>query len=203
MNIFKKAIVAVALFPLAGIAGTFTGNWYTDASGTIQFSDNSTLLTNSYSVEVGVFATVPNFANLSALPSFTSLSTGTWDANILGAGKGGASLPLFADSATGYAAGSAAGMQVYAWVFNSKTVAASSHWSIITNPSWLLPTIPDGAANADVQWTITDAGTSYMVGDLIGNSVVLESAIPEPATYAAILGLVTLGLVGYRRFRRS
>ena len=37
----------------------------------------------------------------------------------------------------------------------------------------------------------------------LNNSLYLTMAVPEPIHYAMILGAVTLGLVGYRRWRRS
>jgi hypothetical protein len=35
------------------------------------------------------------------------------------------------------------------------------------------------------------------------DQVSVLAAVPEPSTYAAVLGAMVLGVVGYRRFRRS
>ena len=53
-----------------------------------------------------------------------------------------------------------------------------------------------------IRWTETnDAGNDH--GLAIDNvSVTAGTAIPEPSTYAMILGGLTLGLVALRRYRR-
>jgi hypothetical protein len=208
MNSIKRIVLAsiatIAIAPLAVMASV-SANWFTDSSGSIQFRDTAgSLLGNSYNVEVGVFSGTPDFSKPGALPTFTSLATGKWDSNILGGeglnGQGGASLSFGSDLVTGaYTSGASAGMQVYGWVFNSKALAGSSQWAVVTNANWVLPTITDAVDGFD--WSITDANTSVVFGTVSGNNVGLV-AVPEPSTYAAILGLATLGLVGFRRFRR-
>jgi hypothetical protein len=63
--------------------------------------------------------------------------------------------------------------------------------------AWVLPS--DGAIVTLNFGTIALGGESP---DNLAVANLVVTAVPEPATYAAILGFVTLGLVGYRRFRR-
>lgn len=67
-----------------------------------------------------------------------------------------------------------------------------------SSTGWFLPA--DGQTVALNFLTLAVGGSSP---ESLGLSSSMVTAVPEPATYAAILGLVTLGLVGYRRFRRS
>ncbi|MBK8475999.1 MAG: PEP-CTERM sorting domain-containing protein [Opitutaceae bacterium] len=89
--------------------------------------------------------------------------------------------------------------KMYIWSFNSVAAASATQWGIFSNsgPTWTTASsAPDVLAMDISQANVADFGT-------LNAGFAMTSAVPEPATYAAILGLVTLGLVGYRRFRRS
>ena len=68
--------------------------------------------------------------------------------------------------------------------------------SVDYSNTWFAPA--DGQ-NADLTFLNSVPGGSYPDGLGIAN---LTVAVPEPSTYAAILGALTLGFVGVRRFRR-
>ena len=59
-------------------------------------------------------------------------------------------------------------------------------------------------------WTLVEARDINDLGDIVGVAYradvgtrgFLLAAVPEPTTYAMLLGLATLGVVAYRRLRR-
>jgi hypothetical protein len=98
----------------------------------------------------------------------------------------------------------AVGTQLFLWAFDSKTVGGGSQWLLLTDSSWKLGTMDAAIPSQDLNFT---NGTTAALG--LGafdystlSASTFTTAVPEPSTYAAILGFVTLGLVGYRRFRR-
>jgi hypothetical protein len=66
-------------------------------------------------------------------------------------------------------------------------------------PSWTI----DFGSNALSGWSLGGGGVSSsdttVAFRMTFDQIAFTSAIPEPATYAALLGLIALGLVGYRR----
>ena len=66
-----------------------------------------------------------------------------------------------------------------------------------------------GALTADIGFDWSAIQSFSISGNMTGGTAALNisldslTAVPEPSTYAAILGLATLGFVGYRRYRRS
>jgi hypothetical protein len=95
--------------------------------------------------------------------------------------------------------------QGYVWGYNTFSLApdAGAEWVLLTNPSWLFP-----SANnfSPVDWGSSDEGTiavfgflSPQLGEVTYLATAAASAIPEPSTYAAIVGGLALGLVALRR----
>ena len=187
-------------------AGTGTYNWFTDTSGVTQFfSDSAGLnkLDASFTVELGVMKGPISTAQ-SVADNFTSLNfTTNWSPDIIATGIGGATVSADYTDTTGYPNGITAGQVLSVWIYNSKSISPSSKWAVISNTSWIITALPIGAAVTSADYTITDAGTSYSFGTLQGNKVILASAsaIPEPATCAAILGVGVLGMAAYRKRR--
>jgi hypothetical protein len=66
-------------------------------------------------------------------------------------------------------------------------------------PSWTI----DFGSNAIAGWSLGGGGVSSsdttVAFRMTFDQIAFTSAIPEPSTYAALLGLFALGLVGYRR----
>ncbi|EIP96657.1 PEP-CTERM putative exosortase interaction domain-containing protein [Opitutaceae bacterium TAV1] len=211
----KSAKIALlSVLPWASVmlsAGSFTPVWYTDETGAIQFylSDGETKLPDGFTFNVGVFSGAVDFSQYGTLAaafiSLNAVSTDPdidgWNNNLIDTGVGGSSYTLFFDDNSGYPAGASAGDQVYVWGYNNQAATTGSEWIVITNPSWVLLELVAGASADSAQWTITDAGTQYLIGTIEGNKVVAASvsAVPEPATWAAIFGVCTLGFALWRR----
>ena len=75
-------------------------------------------------------------------------------------------------------------------------VVAGNRYGQFTDSSWVLPS--DGGS-IGLQFLNVASGAGTFANSL---AVSTGTVVPEPSTYAAILGLATLGLVGFRRFRR-
>lgn len=92
----------------------------------------------------------------------------------------------------------------YIWGYNTTTITNGvTEWVLFTNNTWLFPasSSPDPTI-----WTTDDVGTTAVLGTLnsAGSNIYIQtaavtSAVPEPATYAAIFGALAVGLVAYRR----
>jgi len=96
------------------------------------------------------------------------------------------------------------GTQLYVWAYDSKAIDGKSEWLLLTDTNWRLgnidPTLP-------TQDFILGDSTERILGgfaysDSFASTMVI-TAVPEPSTYAAIFGVLTLGGVCYRRYRRK
>jgi hypothetical protein len=81
-------------------------------------------------------------------------------------------------------------------------VATSQFGSTLSAVTINLGSLGAVGPNAIEVWGITTEAAGSTPFRMTFDSISLTTAVPEPSTYAAILGFVTLGLVGYRRFRR-
>ena len=152
-------------------------------------------------VELGTFQTgfTPTAGNM-----------GSWGTNFASIGTAGyydPSGPEWSDSILLPSNSSpyAAGAQMYLWVYDSKVVDGTSQWLLLSDSSWKMNAITPESMTTDYVFTsgthVVDGVGSFNYSDMVA-STAFATAVPEPSTYAAILGFVTLGLVGYRRFRR-
>ena len=93
----------------------------------------------------------------------------------------------------------AAGAMLAIRFYNAPTIAASTHYNSVTSTDlawkWVAPAFPTspGAALLD---------SHALIWQDAANPGATTIAVPEPAAYAALLGMATLGLVAMRR-RRS
>lgn len=103
---------------------------------------------------------------------------------------------------TSNAAPFAANSQLVLWVYNSKSTNPGSEWLLLSDPSWRIATYDPVGLPINFQVT---ANTFAVVGNLNAGVATSVSSvvIPETSTYAAILGALTLGVVGVRRWRKS
>lgn len=165
-------------------------------------TSNGTLLDNSFQFTVGSFgAFSPTGANISSwLTNFTPLQvtpTTSWDDGFT----------QFSQTSTlNTNSGSfATNMQAYIWGYNTQTVGTGAEWVLFTNSAW---TFPDHTSLLPVTWDIAAVGTVAVFGFLsptLGTNPYFSTAaaIPEPSTYAVILGFLALSFAAYRRRQRS
>jgi len=92
------------------------------------------------------------------------------------------------------------GTPFFVWVFNTPSGQSSTatEWAFLHDDIWVVPQL--GGLNMFLQTTTFDAN-DVLFGSIVDTQVRL-AAVPEPATYAALLGVATLVIVGFRRFRR-
>ncbi|MBX3737113.1 MAG: PEP-CTERM sorting domain-containing protein [Candidatus Didemnitutus sp.] len=158
-------------------------------------------LTNGFTFSIGSFGAF----------SPTALNTASWAANFTTIATNGSTpwddlFTHFDGTATlsSNAGAFATSSQAYIWGYNTTTITNGvTEWVLFTNNTWLFPasSSPDPTI-----WTVDDVGTTAVVGTLnpSGSNIYIQtaaitSAVPEPATYAAVLGLLAVGLVAYRR----
>lgn len=212
MKSLIRSLALLAVAPVAAFAIN-TYNIFTDIDGVIQFYQPGGLVefTNSYVFEAGVFAPGTNFNNPAQIAanfkSFASATSGqvttTWDGDLIGPGQGAASLSYsFDEVSSTYANGIIAGNQLAIWAYDTKNITASTDWVILTNPSWIVQPLAVGASVDSRDYTITDVGTTALLGSFAGQKVI-TTPVPEPSTYAALVGMVVLGAAALRRKRRS
>jgi hypothetical protein len=100
----------------------------------------------------------------------------------------------------------------YIWGYDDRDGVGTGEWVLISNPSWLYPTVVPGPQLGGPDWQVSDSGTFAVdgigsvnptysgLGDaplLVTSSVILAPAIPEPATAVLLAG--ALGLLLIRR----
>ncbi|WP_309397403.1 PEP-CTERM sorting domain-containing protein [Cerasicoccus maritimus] len=92
------------------------------------------------------------------------------------------------------------GDQIYVLVYNS----LMNNWGLFTDTNWQVPatndSIPDNYTINN--FSLSTSGTA-LVGSINGVNGILITAVPEPSTYAFMAGLMTLGLVAYRRRQKA
>ena len=94
------------------------------------------------------------------------------------------------------------GDQIYVLIYNS----LKDNWGLFTNTDWKVPATDQSPIPANTNLTnLTVGGGSLtaLVGEVNGNNGILIQAVPEPSTYALLAGVMTLGLVAYRRRQKA
>ena len=86
----------------------------------------------------------------------------------------------------------------YAVVNNSAFTSSSFSYASVAWTPYLSGLVLDPNSTLLLNWSAKDGGTYN-----IDNIIVTATQVPEPSTYALFLGVGTLGLVGWRRFRRK
>jgi hypothetical protein len=94
--------------------------------------------------------------------------------------------------------------QGYVWGYNSQAFITGSEWVLLTNPAWLFPLY----SGTTVGWDSFDTGTIAIVGSFSSSlsadpylQTASVGAIPEPSTFAALLGFAAIGIAAWRRRR--
>lgn len=95
------------------------------------------------------------------------------------------------------------GSNVLLWGYNSKDVVPGSEWILLSDPLWELAAV--GPTPSIFSFNFSEDTSAlfgaFEWGDSASGSLAATAAIPEPSTYAALFGLATLLIVGFRRFR--
>jgi len=176
-----------------------------DAFGRYLEPDGVTNVNENYEVQFGVFDRVAfdnldpaqkmDFATVSSLLSTNANQTFSFDSNGDMSVTGEYGQPTDPDLAG--TPTPSAGDDLYVLVYNTLNNAVFGLYGGLTD--WEVP--------VDLQNTnllTVDLGASNaLVGSLSGNNAVLANTVPEPSTYAFVAGLMTLGLVAYRRRQRA
>lgn len=105
---------------------------------------------------------------------------------------------------------------VYTPAFSTTLAANTTYWLVASAPStsdsfgWFMTASPfedagglSGWSIGDGRWVTGDALSWHATGDYPAQFSVEVAAIPEPATYAALMGATLLGTALYRRSRRQ
>lgn len=195
MKIRHTLLVVVAL--LTGVSQSrATDINFTSPFDEIAKSSGGVALPDTFTFYIGSFnAFVPTAGNTALwAANFTSLGSTPWS-TADHAFSGSVQL-------TSNAGAFATTNQAYIW--GQGTVSGNAEQVLFTNNTWLFP------ASSNIlptNWDLSDSGTFAIVGTL-GTPLVSAdpyfstasvSPVPEPATYAAVLGLLAVGLVAYRR----
>jgi hypothetical protein len=222
-KISKLALLALTpFFALIGKAGSNTYNWDTTignvngsnvptAGVTFYQVGGTTKFNSGFNFEIGTF-TAPFTTTAAFAAGFKTMNDASNPAvaynNAFDGTAGDNAVAMALSFSEAYPTGVSASQQIYAWGYNSKTVASTSQWVIVTNPSWTVTTLVTGAALSDATYSVGDSGTVFVFGSLTGSlaagKAIAASAVvvPEPSTYASIVGVIAVGFVAVRRRRK-
>lgn len=193
MNIRHLILAGSVLAGSIAGAQTITVNYGNSNETLVMESSSGTALPAGSLVWLGSFAAGTNFATTNF--AYLSGQFTQYDTAVISEGYKAGTAGYFAAEAQ-----APLSTKLSMWVFNTSAAPAATEWGIFSNSGSLWTTQSTGP---DVLMIDVDQlGMTAQIGSL-GSGFAMTSPVPEPATYAAILGLVTLGLVGYRRFRRS
>lgn len=228
----KKSFFTLAAitFGITSIASATTVTWGAAPTARTVTLQSGTTVTSGL-VLVGAFAsTVFSFnSNVDIATNFSAISTaggwkqftldttdGSLDANITNtmtitaSGKIGGSVT---DNNNGPVTPTKADFfnskQIYIWVFNAATVAASTQMGIFTattaSPAWNFPINQGGLGDGITIGTTTtsaatmvSAGTPAGVGTATSSQLQLVAAVPEPSVLA-LGGMAALGMLASRK----
>lgn len=166
--------------------------------------DGVTPVNGSYEIAFGVLdrAAFDNltpqqkldFSVVSGLLSYNANQTFTFDSNGLifqGRDYGSGAQPLAGNPTPSQ------GDDLYTLVYNTIDTAIFGLFGGID--LWQVPTDLGSELLIPSELNPGDA----LVGSLSGSNAVLANTVPEPSTYALVAGMLTLGLVAYRRRQRA
>lgn len=201
----KVLIVSGVLLASAGLAFGAQQPFGSDGFGKGFYDNGTSIPTGGLTFQLGTFGSfTPTAANAdlwAANWSTTGItsSTASWTVAAADFGSFSGTANIGPTAPTGQSG--------YIWGYSALDVG--SEWILVSNSNWTIPAHnPDATAFPLSPWQTTAAGTFAIVGQL--NHVGVGAAdrtfqtevIPEPSTYALIVGLGILGFLGYRRFRK-
>jgi hypothetical protein len=199
----KRILLLLALFPGLGVLRADEYIFETSSFTLLDASGNP--LTFSLNLELGAFSGTfaPTATNLTSWPSSwlgnqagNPTSSGYYD----GSQDPAWSTYLALNDNTVYAEGT----QLYLWAYDSQTPGVDSQWVLLTDPSW---TVLSNAETGFQHYLYFSTATTAIFGSFSSDAMsaataTAVSAVPEPATWTALSGLLALGLAIHRRRRR-
>ncbi|WP_309385462.1 PEP-CTERM sorting domain-containing protein [Cerasicoccus frondis] len=195
-----------ALFAAVSVQASFTiNNIVGSGFGNYLQSDGATLVNADYQLQYGVFDidsynALPdnlktNFSSVSSLLSTDATQTKDFDASggIFTTDQFGSPFEPMAGDPT-----PTTGDQIYILVYNTLN---TDEFGLFTSTAWLVPNTDIGDATL-APTELQSTGTA-LVGSISGENGILANTVPEPSTYALLAGVMTLGLVAYRRRQKA
>lgn len=217
MNKFISVIIALTI---SSVAYADSAGLSFDTGGTISIkgSDNATVLSggtalagDGFVVEIGYYSTASagnnfsgNWISIAGGGSLNTAFAGTsiGDINDNGAGDGTYANTLVFDTTlpNTVVALPSAGQVMTVRFYNAATLSAATHFAAVSNNTWtwLAPAV----VQSNMTYSLDDIGVVWQ-GSFVGYTGNIISAVPEPAAYAALLGVGAMGLVVWRKRRKA
>jgi hypothetical protein len=199
----KKLIINVIAFAFGSfLYGQNFAHFTGSSTGEILTASGSAM-SDGFVLSYGTFTTLNESSLASAITGSSPFAAEEFDA-VFGdyTELGSTTFDIDGDITIGTTSATA-GSKIYFWAFDSTTVPATASalsqlalYGPITIPSLgtVLYNINNAVTNGDILIGSSDASNNLLLATV--------TAVPEPSTYAALLGALALGFVAYRR-RRS
>ena len=154
------------------------------------------LMSSGFVLSYGTFATYTETTLASAISSSSPFNASEFSAIFADYSElGSTTFNASGDINTGTVSASP-GSQIYFWAFDSTSIPNSSSLSqLALYGPVVVPTL--GTAAYTINSVVTNS--DIFIGSSDASNNLLLAAVPEPSTYATILGALALGFVAYRR----
>ncbi|MEO0795329.1 MAG: PEP-CTERM sorting domain-containing protein [Verrucomicrobiota bacterium] len=198
--------LSAAVLPLTQSQAIRINVFVTDIDGLYLQPDGSTRVTDDYSLEWGTLDV--------SISEFESLTPSEQIAYILDIDNhftSGQTIPFAAngeiDLGPAFDASLPAGMNFGEQLFTLVRNTTESELGLFAVPAisfWSLPGSELGSSDLFLEAGQPGTDPIALYGSVSGiNGVLAAAPVPEPATYALIAGVMTLGLVAYRRRQKA
>ena len=125
--------------------------------------------------------------------NYSTLSIGDFNVN------GGANGELWTGNLV-FTAGPVGGQILSVRFYNNTSLATSTYYATVSNANWTW--IAPSPTPSPLIWSAVDSGSTWE-GGFTAYTGIAVSAVPEPATYAALFGVASLGFCVWRKRRKA